>query len=131
MSSAPWGDPPTQVALLDSVTEVTPDHAGRIVVTGSHGGVSAAHYARAVAARLYVFNDAGVGKDEAGIAALTTLEAHGIAAVTVSHVSARIGEARDAWDCGVISNVNARAARLGLRPGVALKPAVSALTDAD
>jgi hypothetical protein len=100
-------------------------------VTGSHGGVSAAQYARAVAARLYVFNDAGVGKDEAGIAALTSLEAQGIPAVTVSHLSARIGEARDAWDCGVISNVNARAGRLGLRPGVALKLAVAALTNAD
>lgn len=125
------GDTSAQVVLLDSVTEVTPDHAGKIVVTGSHGGVSAAHYARAVAARLYVFNDAGVGKDEAGIAALTSLEAQGVAAATVSHVSARIGEAHDAWDCGVISHVNARAARLGLRPGVALKLAVAALTDSD
>jgi hypothetical protein len=98
MSSVPRGGPPPDVALLDSITQVKPDHAGMVVVTGSHGGVSAAHYARAVAARLYVFNDAGVGKDEAGIAALTSLDAHGLAAATVSHLSARIGEARDTWD---------------------------------
>ena len=118
------------VVLLDSVTEVTAAHAGCIVVTGSHGGQSAGRYALAVPARLYVFNDAGIGKDEAGIAALTSLDAQGLAAATVSHLSARIGEARDTWDCGVISGVNARARRLGLRQGVALKLAVAALTAA-
>jgi len=118
---------PPSVVLLDSVAQVAPDHAGRVVVTGSHGGASAARYASAIAARLYVFNDAGVGKDEAGIAALALLEAQGVAAVTVSHVSARIGEARDAWECGVISHLNAAAARLGLRSGAPLRPAVEAL----
>ena len=118
MSSAPWGDPPTQVALLDSVTEVTPDHAGRIVVTGSHGGVSAAHYARAVAARLYVFNDAGVGKDAIGITRLPVLEARGVAAATVSAASARIGEGRSTYDDGVLSHLNAPAAALGARAGM-------------
>lgn len=118
---------PALVVLLDSVTQVTAEHAGRVVVTGSHGGASAARYARAVAAQLYVFNDAGVGKDEAGIAALALLDAQGLAAITVSHVSARIGEARDTWECGVISHVNACAARLGLRSGHALRTAVAAL----
>lgn len=117
------------VVLLDSVTQVTPEHAGLIVVTGSHGGTSAAHYACKVAARLYAFNDAGVGKDEAGIAGLALLDANGLAAVTVSHISARIGEASDTWQCGVISHLNARAAQLGLRCGTALRSAVAALPD--
>ncbi len=59
-----------RLVLLDSVTQVTPAHAGSLVVTGSHGGASVVPYARAVRAWLYVFNDAGVGKDGAGIAAL-------------------------------------------------------------
>ncbi len=125
------GQLPPQPVLIDSITQVTQDDAGKVVVTGSHGGVSAARYARAVAARLYVFNDAGIGKDEAGIAALALLEAEGRAAATVSHLSARIGEARDSWECGVISWVNAPAQRLGLRPGVALKLALAALPGAD
>jgi len=120
---------PPHVVLLDSVTQTALEHAGLIVVTGSHGGASAAHYASAVAARLYVFNDAGVGKDEAGIAALALLDAQGLAAVTVSHVSARIGEARDTWECGVISHLNACAARIGLRSGVPLGAAVDALPE--
>lgn len=125
------GQLPPQPVLIDSITQVTQDDAGKVVVTGSHGGVSAARYGRAVAARLYIFNDAGIGKDEAGIAALALLEAEGRAAATVSHLSARIGEARDTWECGVISWVNAPAQRLGLQPGVALKLALAALPGAD
>jgi hypothetical protein len=108
------------LALLDSVTQVEPRHASCLVVTGSHGGASVVPYARAVRAWLYVFNDAGVGKDDAGIAALDLLQAEGIAAATVAHASARIGEAADSWDHGIVSHLNAAAAALGLRPGLAL-----------
>jgi hypothetical protein len=109
------------LVLLDSVTQVEPVHAGALVVTGSHGGASVVPYARAVRAWLYVFNDAGVGKDGAGIAALGLLAADGIAAATVSHDSARIGEALDTWQHGVVSHLNAAAAALGLAVGAPLR----------
>jgi len=109
------------LVLLDSVTQVGLAHAGQLVVTGSHGGASVVRYARAVRAWLYVFNDAGVGKDGAGIAALDLLAADGIAAVTVAHTSARIGEALDSWEHGVVSRVNAMAAGLGLQAGTPLR----------
>jgi hypothetical protein len=104
-----------QLVLLDSVTQVEASHTGCLVVTGSHGGASVVPYARAVRAWLYVFNDAGVGKDDAGIAALDLLQADGIAAVTVAHTSARIGEAADSWNNGVVSRLNGAATALGLR----------------
>ena len=112
------------VVLLDSVTEVTAAHAGCIVVTGSHGGQSAGRYALAVPARLYVFNDAGIGKDEAGIAALAMLDAAGRPAVAVAHTSARIGEAADTWAGGVISCANAAAAAQGYCAGQSLRAIV-------
>src|SRR5512135_1353709 len=115
---------PAGIVLLDSVTEVTAASAGRVVVTGSHGGASAGRYALAVRARLYVFNDAGIGKDEAGIAALAMLDAVGQAAVAVAHMSARIGEAADTWKDGVISRVNATARAAGYRPGQSLRATV-------
>jgi len=118
------------LTLLDSVTQVTQAHAGHVVVTGSHGGASVARYACAVPARLYVFNDAGIGKDRAGVAALAGLDGDGIAAVAVSHDSARIGQAQDAWDHGVISAVNAQAAALGLAPGQRLRDAAAPLLSA-
>lgn len=115
---------PAAVVLLDSVTEVTTAHAGCVVVTGSHGGQSAGRYALAVPARLYVFNDAGIGKDEAGITALAMLEAVGQPAVAVTHTSARIGEAADTWTGGVISCTNTMASALGYRAGQSLRAAV-------
>lgn len=118
---------PSHVVLLDSITQVDVLHAGLCVVTGSHGGVSAARYASAVSARVYVFNDAGVGKDAAGIAALARLDVRGIAAVTVAHDTARIGEARDTWDNGVISHGNATAGRIGVQVGARLSEALAAL----
>ena len=77
----------------------------------------------AVRARLYVFNDAGIGKDEAGIAALTMLDEVGQPAVAVAHTSARIGEATDTWG-GTVSRANAAAAALGYRAGQSLRAAV-------
>ncbi len=106
-----------RLVLLDSVANVGAEHADALVVTGSHGGVSAAHFAMAVRAWCYVFNDAGGGKDGAGTRGLALLAEHGQAAVTVSHTSARIGEAADSWASGVLSAVNAPAAALGLRVG--------------
>jgi hypothetical protein len=116
--------PPAAVVLLDSVTEVTSAHDHCFVVTGSHGGQSAGRYALAVKARLYAFNDAGIGKDGAGIAALAMLDAAGQAAVAVAHTSARIGEAADTWSRGVISRTNAAAAALGYHEGALLRRAI-------
>ena len=80
--------------IVDSITELCAHDAGCMAVSGSHGGLSSARYALAARPLLSVFNDAGVGKDSAGLAALDFLQAHGLAACTVSHSSARIGEAQ-------------------------------------
>ena len=113
--------------LCDSITEAIGGGAGRIVVSGSHGGVSAGRFALQAAPRLVIFNDAGVGKDGAGIAALALLQAEGIAAGTVAHRSARIGDARSTLEDGVLSHVNACAEGLGLAVGQRLREALSAL----
>jgi hypothetical protein len=113
--------PGGRVLLVDTITQVGEADRGAIVVTGSHGGASAAEFALVVPLVLVVFNDAGVGKDAAGIVALARLQAHGVAAAAVSHLSARIGDAQDAWDDGIVSHVNDRARALGLRPGDPLR----------
>ena len=115
------------VFLLDSVTEGGEEQTGQVVVTGSHGGASAARYALRYRPLLVVFNDAGIGKDEAGVAGLGILEEAGLAAVAVAHTSARIGEARDTWESGVISRANAPARALGLMPGLSVREALACL----
>ncbi len=112
--------------LFDSVTESVEVGAGRVVVTGSHGGISSGRFALQARPALVVFNDAGIGLDEAGVAALPLLQGRGIAACTVAYTTARIGEARSTLATGVISRANDAALALGLRPGRALREALSA-----
>ena len=122
--------PGGRVLIMDTITKVVADDAGCIVVSASHGGSSSAEFALAHALALAVFNDAGVGKDGAGIVALALLQARGVAAATVAHSSARIGDARDTWASGVVSHVNDAARALGLRPGDRLCQALSRLVGA-
>jgi hypothetical protein len=110
-----------QLLLVDSITEALDSGAGRIVVSGSHGGTSAGHFALQARPALVVFNDAGVGKDAAGIAALPLLQAAGIAACTVAHTTARIGEAASTLEDGVISQANLAAGALGATAGLPLR----------
>ncbi len=113
------------VLLLDSITSIAPEDEGALVVSASHGGVSSGEFALEVPLKLVFFNDAGVGKDGAGIAALAMLQKRAVAGGTVAHTSARIGDAQDMWDSGVISHLNGAARGLGLAVGqplcVALK----------
>ena len=106
-----------RVVLMDSITKVTPEDAGSVVVSASHGGASSGEFALEVPLKAAFFNDAGVGKDDAGISALAMLQQRGVAGGTVSHTSARIGESQDMWDHGVISHLNQAARDLGLSVG--------------
>ncbi len=112
------------VVIMDSITKVEPADKGAIVVSASHGGASSGEFALEVPLKLVFFNDAGVGKDDAGIAALAMLQAHGVAGGTVAHTSARIGDAQDMWDCGVISHLNDAARGLDLAVGQPLGDAL-------
>jgi hypothetical protein len=107
--------------LVDSITELGPPDAGCVAVSGSHGGLSSARYAQAAKPWLSVFNDAGVGKDQAGIAGLGTLQQAGLAALAVSHASARIGQASSTLQDGVVSHANEAAQALGFVSGSPLK----------
>ena len=121
--------PSGRVIVMDSITKVTPDDAGAVVVSASHGGASSGEFALEVPLSVVFFNDAGVGKDHAGIAALDMLEAKSVAAGAVAHTSARIGDSRDMWEHGVISHVNASARKLGLVPGSSLREALTTLVN--
>jgi hypothetical protein len=103
--------------LVDSITELTAQDVGCLAVSGSHGGLSSARFAAVARPLLSVFNDAGVGKDDAGIAGLAWLQSQGLAACAVAHTSACIGVAQSTWQEGVVSHVNAAAHQLGVRVG--------------
>ena len=106
------------ILLANTVTRLAAEHAGSVLVTGSHGGLVAARYVAQAGVRAAVFNDAGRGRDNAGIAGIAALDRIGVAAATVAHTSARIADARDAWDHGIVSCANAAAAALGVGAGM-------------
>lgn len=121
------GGPDGRVLLVDSITQLDADDAGAVVVCGSHGGASSGEVALRHGLRAVFFNDAGVGKDDAGIAALAMLQQRGVAGVAVSHTSARIGDALDAWQHGVVSFANDAARALGLQTGESTRAALARL----
>jgi hypothetical protein len=117
----------SDLLVIDSITQLGAGDAGCIAVSGSHGGVSSARYAMAARPLLSIFNDAGGGKDGAGFAGLALLQAQGLAACTVEHTSARIGDAHSTLNDGIISHVNAPAAALGVAAGQRCIEAVAAI----
>jgi hypothetical protein len=119
-----------KVILMDSITKVSKEDEGQVVVSASHGGSSSGEFALEVPLKAVFFNDAGVGKEDAGIAALQMLQARGIAGGTVSHLSARIGDSQDMWDNGVISHLNDAALALGLSLNERLDAALKRLVKA-
>lgn len=116
------------IRIIDSITELQPADAGCIALSGSHGGLSSARYALAVRPLLSVFNDAGIGLDDAGIAGLALLQSHGLAACAVSHRSARIGQAASTLNDGVVSRANDEAKALGIRANEPLQPQIDQLS---
>jgi hypothetical protein len=104
------------VVTAESVTQLQ-GVAGQVLVAGSHGGVIAAYFGARAGVHAMILNDAGVGKDRAGIAGLAYLEEIGMAAATVDCMSARIGDGADMLARGVISHANAFAALRGVVGG--------------
>lgn len=115
---------PLIIVLVDSIMMLDQDDCGAVIVSSSHGGLPAAFYALKVPIKAAFFNDAGVGKDDAGIAGLAFLDDHNLSAGTVSHLSARIGDVEDMWENGRISHLNDTAIKSGIRNAVTLKEAV-------
>jgi len=118
------------ILTADSITRVVAEAADAVVVNGSHGGVYAAYLAAKLRVAATIFNDAGVGRDRAGIAGLDYLATFGIPAAAVGHDSARIGDGADMMVRGRITHVNAPAQMLGCRPGMACRDAADCLQKA-
>jgi len=114
---------------LDSAALVEAGDARAVVLTGSHGALLGGRKDTLLGIDLFAafFNDAGGGKDGAGFARLAPLDERGIAAATVSHNTARIGDGRSTYETGVISRINETARRLELREGMSARDAVARL----
>lgn len=117
---------PSSISLLDSIALIDSSHAGTIVVTGSHGGRSAAGFVVDVSKKplAVFFNDAGGGKDDAGKVGLGMLQAIGVPAACYSHMSARIGDAQDGLDNGILTDMNDLAKQIGIKKDMQVLQAI-------
>lgn len=119
------------ITVLDSITKPGPGELqGIATVCGSHGGVYATYLAARARALAIVLHDAGVGKDEAGIACIDYCQDLGMASATVSYQSARVGNGEDLMARGKLSYVNGVSADLGVRVGMTVSDAMPLLENA-
>jgi hypothetical protein len=107
----------SEFTICDSITQLAAHDRGRVVVSGSHGGLYAAYVAARDGVRAVILNDAGRGLDDAGIAGLGYLDELDIPAATVGHETAQIGDGADMMRRGTLTHVNAAAVALGCRVG--------------
>jgi hypothetical protein len=102
-------------------------NAGDIVVCGSHGGLSAGEYAQKRCVKAVFFNDAGIGKNNAGIKSLESLSEAGIIACTVDCMTAEIFNGSDALENGIVTFCNRIAKAEGIKEKMTVKEAIACL----
>jgi hypothetical protein len=107
----------TFVVTTPSSATAPPASRNNVLVSGSYGGVYNAYHAAKWDLRGVVLNDAGGGKDDAGIDGLPYLDKVGLAAATADAQTCEIGDGDDMLANGIISHVNHAAAALGCRVG--------------
>ena len=112
------------VTVTDSITFLNENNSGDIVVCGSHGGVSAGHYAQKHRVKAVFFNDAGIGKNSAGVKSLDSLSDAGILACTVDCMSAEIFNGQDILDNGIITVCNQLAKSKNIKEKMTVKEAI-------
>lgn len=120
------------VVVLDSAGLVTPQDAGHIVLTGSHGALLGGRPETAIKYDVFAafYNDAGFGADDAGISRLPALQARGIAGLAVSAWSACIGDGLSTYRDGYVAAINAAAKDCGVQIGMPASVAVGWLAQA-
>jgi uncharacterized protein YunC (DUF1805 family) len=118
---------PEGVVLLDSLGDLKSNNTSPILVCGSHcgGNRDLARHVKNSHVKAVFLNNAGVGKNQAGIRGLTHYDAENILACAVDNNSAEIGIARDTWDSGMISHTGTQAEAVGIQIGDSVKEAVS------
>lgn len=98
-----------------------PECAGHVLVSGSYGGEYNAFHAGKWGLRGVILNDAGVGRNRAGVRGLAYLDRVGLAAATADAHTCHIGDGEHMLEVGRISHINEAAARLGCSVGSSVR----------
>ncbi len=118
-----------EVTIVTSSSSATAPASCRnnVLISGSYGGEYNAFHAAKCALRGVVLNDAGIGRDDAGISGLRYLDRIGLAAATADAMSCHIGDGDDMLANGTISFVNQSAQQLGCAVGQTVRACAEAM----
>src|SRR5690242_18595535 len=97
---------PGIICTAPSSATATDDCRGNVLVSGSYGGEYNAWHAAKWGLRGVILNDAGVGKDNAGIRGLEYLNDVGLPAATADAQTCHIGDGEHMLSTGRISFIN-------------------------
>jgi hypothetical protein len=112
-----------RIIISNSATSLDESNQNDVVIFGSHCGTNVGEYVANLQVRGAIGNDAGRGKEDAGIAGLEALEKNGIPGAAVSAMSAQIGNGMSTYGEGTISATNESARKLGITAGMSAKEA--------
>jgi hypothetical protein len=106
-----------QVVCTDSIAFGLPEDRDNVLVTAGHTGRSAVPYLLQLSPFGFICSDGGKGRDDAGVAGLTLVEAHGLAGATVDARRSPMGDGLASYHQGIISACNRLAASAGVEIG--------------
>ena len=119
-----------KIVVADSAAGMDERSKGDVFVDGSHCGVNVGEMTINSGMGAMIGNDAGMGKNNAGIAALKMCDEHGIPAAAVAAMSAKIGSGMSTYEQGKISAANETAKKMGVRAGMSAREAADKLLQA-
>ncbi len=119
-----------RIIIVDTTSDVHEGNDNDVIVTGSHGGKNSGEYLAHLNIKGVISNDAGMGKNDAGIAGIRILEERGTPAAAVAAMSAKIGNGTSTYQQGKISAANEPAKKLGVVAGMSAKAAADKMFEA-
>lgn len=118
-----------RLIIVDTTSDVHEGNNTDVIVTGSHSGRNSSEYLAHNNIKGTIGNDAGMGKNDAGIVGLKILEEHGVPAAAVASMSAKIGNGTSTYEQGKISAVNGLARELGITVGMSAREAANKILE--
>jgi hypothetical protein len=123
-------NPTVRIYTAASSATAPAECRGHVLISGSYGGEYNAFHAGKLGIRGVVLNDAGCGKDRAGIRGLDYLDHVGLAAATADVTTCHIGDGEHMLEFGSVSHANQCARRYGCHPGQTVRECAERLKSA-
>jgi hypothetical protein len=116
-----------QIVVTDSIVFARPEDNDNVLVTAGHTGSTGAKFIEEVSPWGFICADGGTAKNGSGYSGLGPLDEAGLAGACYDVMTAAMGDAYDAWDRGIVSQVNELASKRGVVVGQSVQEAARRL----